>query len=286
MDAFKKLIAKNNPGMMPDSDDSEEEEFLDDDEMEAFDNKLVEIFKQRKEMKQVKKINKDLTLHFKARLLDLIDIYIKKQSSNPLLLTMVLPLLRLSLKMSNEFQIHEKISNILKNKLSKVKDVATILTDDGIIMLKEIHAIASKSSEAAFLNMCTGLCILVTRSIITNVTDAEPKRSKKSKTSSTALTVKVDTVQERIYEVYANSLEKKMTMKHCELSGAFFSVYAMRFPQIGWMMCAKAVECMAFDKVCKSFQLIDGAKLILGMLTSFKCTVILSSLSFNYLDGI
>lgn len=47
--------ALGNAAINGEEEDSDEEEFLDDDQMEAFDEKLAEIFRQRKEIKSAKK---------------------------------------------------------------------------------------------------------------------------------------------------------------------------------------------------------------------------------------
>lgn len=281
---LKSLISESIPDMLPESGSESEGEFLGDDDMAIFDDKLVEIFKQRKEMKQAKKTNKDLVMHFKARLLDFVEIFIKRQGSNPLLLSMVVPLLRLSLKSSSEFQLHEKLNTILKNKLAKLKETPTVSIEAGLEMLSEIHAIASRSSEQAFMLMCTGLCKLVTRSILSNANvESAPPRKKKSKTSTSNVEmILLPSKEEQICAIYEKSIVSKMTKKQSQLTSAFFSDYIKSFPTLSLPICTIVVKELRMETVSNGFQLVEGAKIIQSMVMTLSKPVKQPTFYFNY----
>ena len=75
-----------------DASDSELSD-LDDDQMAVFDEKLSEVFKNRKSFKAEKRDALKAMLDFKLRTVDLLEIFIKKQPSNPLVLEIIMPAL-------------------------------------------------------------------------------------------------------------------------------------------------------------------------------------------------
>lgn len=66
---------------------------LDDEQMQAFDEKLSEVFRNRKSLHAEKRDALKAMLDFKLRTIDLLEIFIKKQPSNPLILDLMLPVL-------------------------------------------------------------------------------------------------------------------------------------------------------------------------------------------------
>jgi DNA polymerase phi len=61
--------------------------------MMAFDAKLSEVFRNRKSFKSEKRDALKAMLDFKLRTIDLLEIFIKKQPSNPLVLEIIIPAL-------------------------------------------------------------------------------------------------------------------------------------------------------------------------------------------------
>ncbi|EKM83025.1 hypothetical protein AGABI1DRAFT_118424 [Agaricus bisporus var. burnettii JB137-S8] len=92
--------------------DSEDEELMDDDQMLAIDDQLVGI---------IRPVNRDAqrqATHFKNRVLDLVDTYIKRQPSNVLILRFITPLVDLiTTTGADELQLSDKTRGILCNKL-------------------------------------------------------------------------------------------------------------------------------------------------------------------------
>ncbi|KAH9845802.1 DNA polymerase V-like [Teratosphaeria destructans] len=85
--------ALGTAGMDVDSDDDGSD--MDDDQMMALEPHLNTIFKERKKAASKKQDNKDAKaniINFKNRVLDLVNIYVKSQSSNLLAMDIILPL--------------------------------------------------------------------------------------------------------------------------------------------------------------------------------------------------
>ena len=61
--------------------------------MAMFDDKLSEVFRNKKSLKAEKRDALKAMLDFKLRTIDLLEIFIKKQPSNPLVLDIMMPAL-------------------------------------------------------------------------------------------------------------------------------------------------------------------------------------------------
>lgn len=104
--------------------EEEENIITDDDEMIKYDEKLAEMFKHLKNRKASKQDLERKTIHFKFKVLDLVEIIIRKLETNPLIFNLVLPLIE-SLKVQQELpeakSLVEKIASLLTKKLFKIK---------------------------------------------------------------------------------------------------------------------------------------------------------------------
>lgn len=129
-----------------DSEDTSDESDMDDDQMMALDPHLSNIFRQRSQTTSKKKDREDAkhnVVQFKARVLDLLAIYLEKQYSNPLTLELLLPVVRRTRASANK-QLAEKASKLLKtffDSRTKHKAPPPKLAAVGSAweLLKEIH---------------------------------------------------------------------------------------------------------------------------------------------------
>lgn len=141
-----------------------------DSEMMALDSKLVEIFSQRKKEPNKKKEQKDAKetmVNFKARILDLLEIYVKKQTSNPLAFGLLLPLLQL-VRTTKTKQLAERAQSIIQTfakALKSSKDVEDLNVSEQIKLLKTLHLEASKAPSHLFSKSVTTASLLVVSSI-------------------------------------------------------------------------------------------------------------------------
>ncbi|KAE8441460.1 hypothetical protein EG329_004953 [Mollisiaceae sp. DMI_Dod_QoI] len=153
--------------------DSDSDADMTDSEMMALDSKLVEIFSQRKKTpnkKQEQKDAKETMVNFKTRVLDLLDIYVKKQASNPLAFGLLLPLLQL-MRTTKTKQLAEKAHNII---LAFAKAAKTVKKSDGdadinvaeqVKLLKAVHLEASKDPSHLFAKAASTASLLAASSI-------------------------------------------------------------------------------------------------------------------------
>lgn len=118
-----------------DDDDDGHGSDMNDDEMEAVDEMLVKVFKARRQATSKKKDKQDAKetmTNFKNRVLDLLEIYVKKCHASVLALDLVLPLLRLTRK-STVKQISQKAGDILREytRLCKGNAISTLASKLG-----------------------------------------------------------------------------------------------------------------------------------------------------------
>ncbi|KAG0071985.1 DNA-directed DNA polymerase [Linnemannia elongata] len=265
----KKLAAALNVKDANDEDESEEE-LLDDDQMMAFDDKLNEIFRQKKLAKAQQKDAKQTLIHFKNKVLDLLELYIKKQSSNELVLDLIVPLLSLVLIPSAANKpVHDKISALLRNKLAKIKDYPRDVDDEAVFeILNQVHELAKKSPDAKFSGLCGDLSVLLVKVLIggqdekTDVgetkVEAPAKKTRGAKGKSAAAMdpeeAALKAKQDRIVALYSESLKEFMTRKNSNLSAKMFMEFIERFPHLAWHLSSTLLAYTNPKATVKSFR--------------------------------
>ncbi|KAI0713431.1 DNA polymerase phi-domain-containing protein [Earliella scabrosa] len=197
-----------------DSDDESEEDLMDDDQMLAIDSQLAAAFKARAAEKRGGKdvdAQREAT-HFKNRVLDLLDIFVKKQPTSPLIVRLLLPLVELIVATGpDEKQLSDKATGILRNRIGKSKDIPTsVSAEDAAKTLEELHNLARKASTPdvlATLNQCS----LYLAKVLLHAEAAES-----------------------VLKVYRESLHDFVARKSSKLNTAFFDDFVKRHPQAAW----------------------------------------------------
>lgn len=144
-----------------------------DSEMFTLDDKLAEVFLQRKrELRKNKEQRhaKENICNFKTRVLDLIDIFFKTQAHNELAFQLILPLLRLmrTTKSKNLLdKSHKIIHTFVKayKKMPSRHQLSKSTLSGRLELLKNIHEEASKDSSHSFCKAATSASLLVVSSI-------------------------------------------------------------------------------------------------------------------------
>ncbi|KAL3419081.1 DNA polymerase v [Phlyctema vagabunda] len=150
-------------------EESDDDADMSDSEMMALDAKLVEIFSQRKKQpnkKQEKKDAKETMVNFKSRVLDLLDIYVRKQATNPLAFDLLLPLLQL-IRSTKTKQVAEKAHNVILSfaKAAKKEGQTEIDSAEQLQLMKNIHTEASKDLSHMFGKAASTSSLLVASSL-------------------------------------------------------------------------------------------------------------------------
>jgi DNA polymerase phi len=171
-DALAKALGTHRLDQDQNAEESDSDADMTDSEMMALDSKLVEIFSQRKNQpnkKQEQKDAKETMVNFKSRVLDLLDIYVKKQATNPLAFGLLLPLLQL-IRATKTKQLADKAHSIIvsfakASKGAKKECSADIDVSGQIALVKAIHAEASKDPSHVFAKSASTSSLLVASSL-------------------------------------------------------------------------------------------------------------------------
>ncbi|PYI36682.1 hypothetical protein BP00DRAFT_331140 [Aspergillus indologenus CBS 114.80] len=193
---------------MPDADEDSDAD-MNDDEMEALDEQLGKVFRARRDalgQKQDKKDARATMVHFKNRVLDLLEIYVRKCHAKLLALDLLLPLLRLTRRSANK-QVATRAAAVLREYTKQCKG-ATALPVVGVeevdsvwALLKSVHAEATHSGPPAHATACSQASLLV---------------------------VKVLVAQERghvagVVDVYGETRKKQLLSRKCHVQPSFFT---------------------------------------------------------------
>jgi len=165
-------LALGTNSLDPDAEQSDSDADMTDSEMMALDSKLVEIFSQRKKMpnkKQEQKDAKETMINFKSRVLDLLEIYVKNQASNPLSLGLLIPMLKL-IRTTNTKLLADKAHGIIvflqKASRDANKDgMSGISIDAQLELIKAIHLEAQNDQSQRFAKAASSAALLIVSNI-------------------------------------------------------------------------------------------------------------------------
>lgn len=164
-------LAKALGTHLTEDDASDSDADMTDSEMLQLDSKIVEIFSARKQQpnkKQEKKEAKENMINFKIRILDLLDIYVKKQSGRDEAFSLLLPLLS-TIRTTNAPAVKDKAHSVITRFSKAFKRNSTV--DDALSiakrreLLKEVHAEASRNASHAYAKAASTASILIASSL-------------------------------------------------------------------------------------------------------------------------
>ncbi|KAK1232279.1 DNA-directed DNA polymerase [Marasmius sp. AFHP31] len=197
-------------------DDESEEEFMDDDQMMAIDQHLAEVFRMRlDETKKGKDTDAEReAIHFKNRVLDLVDIFLKKRPTSPLIIRIITPLADVATRSTpDEKQLSDKAQGILRSRIGKHKELPSDFdVDSALTVLKNIHERASHARSTGDLSTLTDCSVFISHALIS------------SKCSD-------DVVQ-----LHRESLSDFLIRKRSSLNTAFFEGFLRRFQSEAWAL--------------------------------------------------
>ncbi|TPX59035.1 hypothetical protein SpCBS45565_g07848 [Spizellomyces sp. 'palustris'] len=262
--------ALGNAAVDEEDDDSDEEEFLDDDEMEAFDDKLADIFRQRKEITTAKKDVKNQVLHFKLRVVDLLDIFLRKSPQQPLVIELIMPLIKLvtsTSRSTDDKDLHDKLQSLVKNKLFRLREVPTepaLNADRAVEVLREVHEYAHRAADATLFGLCNGASLLLTR-ILSHVKEPVPKKEvKKTPKKRKVETKEVPNTRSmsRVASIYQETLSDFMTKNKTRVKPVIFLDLINRYPVYAWELLPSLVDFTSPSVDAKAYNLVQAYNII------------------------
>ena len=251
--------------------DSEEEELMDDDQMMAIDEQLAQVFRSRVNERKPGKgewrtshpvailshplsdvdAQREAT-HFKNRVLDLVDIYLKKQPTNPLVLRLITPLLDIVIGSSqDERQLSDKARGIFRSRFAKVKEIPTDVDVEELSSLATtIHTQARKAHSSDILSILS-LCSLYLAKIFVHLQE-----------------------EATILKLYSESLSDFTTRKNSSLNSQFFQDFIRRFPALAWQLRGDLIDlCAKSVNAYRQGQVLQLLELLVSLLPSIVCLV-------------
>ncbi|NXO49234.1 MBB1A protein, partial [Aramus guarauna] len=232
-------------------DESDEE--LDDEAMMALDKNISALFAEQQKRIQAKKDEKDrmrkekiLRRDFKIKVLDLIEVFLTKQSENPLVFDIIEPLLRVieqcmsSDSDKQEVDFLQKTANIFKNSLCRMKQYckrADALQEDLHAFVERLVKKACKhtdSSVALYYFSASLYLLKVLRGNMPDKSSAPPaplpeKQSTAIPQAGQILSTGCLDV-ERVTAIYHQALTQFLTKRNSALTSSMFHDLFKRFP--------------------------------------------------------
>ncbi|XP_020341248.1 myb-binding protein 1A-like protein isoform X1 [Oncorhynchus kisutch] len=244
-----------NQGALATEEDGSDDDELDDEAMMKLDGSIAGLFLEQKKKMQAKKDEKDklkkektLVRDFKIKVLDLVEVFLARQGSSPLVLGMVEPLLSvIESGMSSESDQQEqdflrKAADIFKNQLCRAKQYCKTVGD----RQGELHDLLEKlmtktqklsdSSVSLYFFSASLYLVKVLRG-------GAPGASADGKTTtSTELRFMGNVDVERVSAIFKGALCSFMTRRKSPLSGLMFVDLFTRFPVLCVNLLVTAVE--------------------------------------------
>ena len=189
-----------------DNNESSDED-MNDEQMETLDEHLETIFRERKKVRTKKTQNKDAKeaiVNFKCRVLELLDIYIKQEHTNPLALQLLLPILDL-IRLTKTTLVSGKACDWIGTYFKLCK--ATSGVPDGpdaetiLELLRAVHRRAGMDGSNAYSSACSRASLLLVKILVAQ--DRENLR--------------------RVESVYGQTHERFMLDAKSKVKASFFS---------------------------------------------------------------
>ncbi|KAI8988871.1 DNA polymerase phi-domain-containing protein [Pilobolus umbonatus] len=209
------------------STEDSDEELVDDDAMAAFDEKLAEVFKQKKILKDEKNNMQTNVVHFKNNVMGLIIIYARKNPTNPLVLSLIVPLLKVirsTPSKSSTNQFVEKVIAFLRNRLAKSSEYPKVHDDYVFDIMKTVHDYATHSTSSELSDMYLQLSLYL-RKCILGGSDFELNNDTPKET--------IDNVN-KLMKIYAESVKVFMTKRSTSFPSSIIQQMVQRYPLSSW----------------------------------------------------
>lgn len=159
-------------------------------------------------------------------MLELVETFIKKQPTSPLILRLVLPLLELVLHGSpTEAHLTSKVTGILQSRMFKAKEPLEIVDrTEAVEVLNALHTEARQASSTQTAKLCSQAIIYVSRALLAD---------RQAAASSVAA---AQDLAAPVVAAYTQSLDDFMTKKSTKVRASLFSDLAVRFPVVAWAL--------------------------------------------------
>ena len=195
-------------------------------------------------------------IHFKNRIMDLLDIFVRRQPTSPLILQFLVPLLALTF--SDDKQVSEKATGLLMSRIGRLKEIPSgIDIAKSSVILDNLHIRARKVRSRGALAIISRCSLYVSRALLHVGAD------------------------EAVRVTYTVSLVDFTERKASDLNGQFFSEFIKRYPHTAWGM--RGALLSASTKAINSYRRSQVYMLLETLLNHLPCHVsVFHHLSFYF----
>lgn len=163
-------------------------------------------------------------VHFKTRILDLFDTFIRKQPSSPLILETVLPLLGLVRRTGDEAILATRTAGIIRSRFDKPREVPEVNVTRAKAILDEIHTFARRVSSNEVSGAASSCSLYVARCIHST-----------------------DSTSSAVNDVYKATINDWMTRNASAVRVPFLTEYIKRFAVQAWPLRSDLVRYLDND---------------------------------------
>ncbi|XP_077995887.1 myb-binding protein 1A-like protein [Glandiceps talaboti] len=261
---------------------SSSDDDLSDSEMFKMDDMLSNMLRDRAFAKKRRGEAKTMMVHFKLRVLDMLDIFIKRQPSNPLVLELLHPLLltiQSAVHNKGETVLAEKASTLYRNKLCRSRKYPHDIQDQSQHlheMLENLFKVAHTAASVHMVSLASSGCLFLIRVLKGNAagpgTQAPGTFTKIKQKEKKSDAQKDPTVQqqglldvEKSSQLYRSALQDFLSRRESHLHPVLFTDLIERLPDIGWCLSDLLVKSVK-DGV-QLYRKIQACKMLVTLMT-------------------
>ena len=234
------------------SDSSVEFSDLGDDEMMLLDDKLAEVFRQRVSAARDQKEAKQEAIALRFKVLELIEIFARKQPQSPLMLDLITPLYELWTNRDEDTEaVANKARQLLLNRISKAKAIPEEVDVDQVsLLLERMHTEARESQSNDVSNVSQAINVYLTKVALC-------KSGEKVKSA----------LGGKLVEMYRQSLLDYLTRKASRMRHEFLIDAFRRFPMLGWELRSELLDSCRPGTASRAFRQVQVMQMLQAVLT-------------------
>lgn len=257
------MNALGSAGILKKTEDDSDSDMTDE-AMMALDDTLADVFrtKKKKNQKFDAKANEETVAHFKLRVLQLLDIFIKRNPESPLLFKMVYPLLEIAGTVKGQRDtmiLADRAGQLLELKFYKTKKYPHCISNGDLTFLFEtLEKLLNRAKEAHSLKTITQISHCCTYLVkVMNACHNNPKAEEKKVNPAKMKEIKT---------VYSSALEDFMTKRSTNLQPILFLDLIQKVPEVAWLLVTEFADyintgiltyrqiqaCVMLSAICKT----------------------------------
>ncbi|WFD36038.1 DNA-directed DNA polymerase [Malassezia cuniculi] len=230
------------------ADDSDEDDALDDEQMISLDDKLADIFRQHSSSRRKdREAEKRDTAMFQNKVLDLLEIYAKEQSGNPLIMRIVEPLFALAKGPGDTSpQVANRAGQIIRARICKGKEQVRGGFDvqRAYESLATLHKFARSGNHSSLADLTSALSQFYTKVLL---------RSENADVAAVAA-------------VYSETLSDFLRRKASPVRPAFLLDAIRRFPELGWALRDELLDGSRVSAAARAFRQVQALHMLQAVL--------------------